>query len=105
MGTLAELKKRIKLGTGLYKISGHKGTGIGKFRYVDRVQTNGFYIEGSWLPYPQRSNLCEYDGYLFSFYFPKHGYVYNEKGRLVPKSDERGDLIGLYRIEVEGVDD
>ena len=105
MSTLSDLKKRIKLGTGLRKISGHKGTGIGKLRYVDRVQTNGFYIEGSWLDYPKRSNLCEYDGYLFSFYFCKDGYEYVKGRGQVPKSNRKGDLIGLYRIEVEGVDD
>ena len=103
MATLSDLKRRIKLGTGLRKIAGHKGIGIGKLRYVDKVQTNGFYIEGSWLDYPQKSALCEYDGYLFSFYFCKDGYEYKGK-RLVPKSDRRGDLIGLYRIEVDGVD-
>lgn len=100
MGTLSALKKRLTVGTTLTKLAGCTDKGIGVDRTITKVQTNGIYIDGSWLEFVT-APFCDYNETenTFSFYFPKDGYTYLN-GKFKPKTDstERGELIGTYLI-------
>jgi hypothetical protein len=101
MGTLSALKKRLTVGTVITKIAGCTDKGINIPRTINKVQTNGIYMDGSWLEFVT-APFCDYseETNTFSFYFPKDGYTY-DKGRFKPKTDstERGELIGTYVIQ------
>ena len=93
MKTLADLKRRIKVGTKIKKIYGIKQND--KIRTVNKVQTNGFYMDYSWLEYP-KSTLIEFEGEnTFIVYFPKRK---NETGFMEFDYKQKGDIIGKYEI-------
>lgn len=92
MKTLADLKRRIKVGTKIKKIYGIKQND--KIRTVNKVQTNGFYMDGSWLEYP-KSTLIEFNKNMFTVYFPK---LKNQTGFAEFDYTQKGDIVGKYEI-------
>lgn len=95
MKSLAELKRRIKVGIKIKKNYGLKQND--KIRTVNKVQTNGFYMDGSWLEFP-KATLLEFDNKnenIFRVYFPKPN---NTTGFITFNYKEKGDLIGEYEI-------
>lgn len=93
MKTLADLKRRIKVGTKIKKLYGIKQND--KIRTVNKIQTNGFYMDGSWLDYP-KSTLIEFEGEnIFIVYFPK---LKNKTGFAEFDYKQKGDIIGKYEI-------
>ena len=95
MKTLAELKRKIKVGAKIKKHYGIKTDD--RIRTVNKVQTNGFYMDGSWLDYP-KSTLIEFDKdneNMFTIYFPK---LKNETGFAEFDYTQKGDIVGKYEI-------
>lgn len=55
---LSQLKKIIKVGTKIIKVkSVISRKGIDEIRVVNKVQTNGFYMTGSWLEFQKSKRL------------------------------------------------
>ena len=94
MKTLAELKRRIKLGTKIVKKDSRYLNEVGwtnkfdstlfKVRTVDHVQGNAFTMDGSWL-YWQPASDYEIDGDVFSVFYRGSEHTHN-------------NLIGTYEI-------
>ena len=77
--TLSELKRKITLGTKIKKVDcGHekyKPETIGKIRTVDRVQTNAFTMDGSWM-YWQKASDYEIGENWFSVYWEGQPHIH-----------------------------
>lgn len=85
MNTLAELKRKIKVGTKIIKVdSCLKLNTIGQERIVDKVQKNAFTMNGSWL-YWQKSSDYEIDVDTFSVFYSGKEHTHE-------------NLIGKYKI-------
>lgn len=85
MKTLTDLKKRIKIGVKIVKIdSCRKLETLNKIRMVDKVQTNAFTMDGSWLYY-QKAGDYEFNGDIFSIYWSGKPHTHE-------------NLIGKYQI-------
>lgn len=74
MKTLADLKRDLKVGTKIKMIYGNIDRirpraleNMNKERAITKVQSNGIYIENSWLDFPT-SSLLEYDNGIFTIY-------------------------------------
>lgn len=89
MKNLAELKRKIKIGTKIKKIAGclysKDEFSIGKIRTITKIQTNAIFIDDARWDYPN-SKLIEFvDENTFKFYYPKqdnYNIYHNEKGDL-----------------------
>lgn len=93
MKTVADLKRRIKLGlvikTDFYE------TGQQKIRTVDKVQTNAFTMNGSWLDFPPVA-LIEFVGEnIFKVFHPKQ---LTESGYIEFDYKQKGNLLATYEI-------
>ena len=85
MKTLAELKRAIKVGTKILTVRKIvKTNSVGTIRTVDRVQTNAFTMDGSWLWWTKAKDY-EIDGDTFAIYCQNK-----------PHTDDY--LIGVYQI-------
>lgn len=88
MKNLAELKRKITLGTKIKKVDccheRFKPETIGKIRTVDKVQSNAFTMDGSWI-YWQKSSDYEIGDNWFSVYWSGHEHTHE-------------NLIGKYEI-------
>ena len=88
MKNLAELKKKITLGTKIVKVdcchARFKPETLGKVRIVDRVQTNAFTMNGSWL-YWQRAADYELGKNWFEVYVTGQEHIHD-------------NLVGRYEI-------
>ena len=79
MKSLAELKRKIKIGTKIKKYNGLKQNSNNTIRIVDKVQTNAFTMNGSWLWYPKNKNLIEFNGNKFKIYNPNYRQLNEEE--------------------------
>ena len=72
MRTLSDLKKRIVLGAKIVKIDccheKYKPETLNKVRTIDKVQSNAFTMDGSWMWY-QKASDYEFDGDCFSVFW------------------------------------
>lgn len=88
MKNLAELKRRIVLGTKIVKVDccheKFKPETLGKIRTVDHVQGNAFTMDGSWVWWKKASDY-EIEGNTFSIYWPDCPHTHD-------------NLIGKYEI-------
>ena len=86
--TLAELKRKITVGTRIKKVdcchSRFKPETIGQIRTVDRVQSNAFTMNGSWL-YWTKAGDYETGENWFSVYYKGQPHTHD-------------NLIGKYEI-------
>lgn len=83
---LSQLKKVIKVGTKILRVkSSLSKKGIGVVRTVNKVQTNGFYIDGSWLEFQKAKDYEFYNNEYFSLYLENEEHI-------------EENLVGLYKI-------
>lgn len=86
--TLAELKRKITLGTRIKKVDccgvGRQASTLGTIRTVDKVQKNAFTMAGSWL-YWQKAPDYEIGPDWFAVYYSGQPHT-------------RANLIGKYEI-------
>ena len=86
INNLSQLKKVIKVGTKIIRVkSGISRKGIDEIRIVNKVQTNGIYIDGSWLEYQKSKDYEFYNNNEFSVYLPNEQHI-------------EENLVGLYKI-------
>lgn len=84
MKTLKELKNKIKLGTkikkvdmcGTYSKNERLKTTLNQIRIVDKVQSNAFRMNGSWL-YWETKDCYEIEENGFSLYFKGYPHTHD----------------------------
>lgn len=76
INNLSQLKKTIKVGTKIIKIKSRASfKNIGNIRVVNKVQTNGIYIDGLWLEYQKANDYEFYGNNEFSVYFSGEQHI------------------------------
>ena len=80
MKNLAELKRALKIGSKIKTLNKVvKTDSVGTVRIVDKINTTGFCMNGSFLAYPENKNLIEFDGNKFKIYQPNFRQLNEEE--------------------------
>ena len=80
MKNLAELKRTLRVGTKIKTLNKVvKIDSIGTIRVIDKINTTGFYMNGSFLAYPENKNLIEFNGNKFKIYQPNFRQLNEEE--------------------------